>query len=43
MNLLTPFDLAHADEIFQLFQDTLVLVNPAFSDPFVEGFSWGSE
>jgi cytochrome c peroxidase len=43
MNLLTPFDLAHADEIFQLFQDTLVLANPAFSDPFVEGFSWGSE
>jgi cytochrome c peroxidase len=39
-NLLTPFDLTHADEIFQLFEDTLILVNPAFSDPFTDEFIW---
>ena len=43
VNMLTQYDIDNADEIFKLFEDTAILTNPAFSDPFVEGFSWGSE
>ena len=40
VNMLTQYDIDNADEIFKLFEDTSILTNPAFSNPFHANFSW---
>lgn len=37
----TQYDLDHADELFEVYDDSTVNVNPNFSNPFEEkGFNW---
>jgi cytochrome c peroxidase len=43
VNMLTQYDVDHADDIFSLFEDTSILTNPAFSNPFTENFTWADE
>jgi cytochrome c peroxidase len=40
---LRQYDIDHAEELFELFEDPQILNNPEYSDPFNNGFDWSKE
>ncbi len=39
-NTLIKYDVEHIYELFSLFEDSTIMLDSNFSDPFVEGFEW---
>ena len=43
VNMLMQYDIDNADAIFKMFEDTTILTNPAFANPFEGDFTWETQ